>query len=105
MTPLRILIVAFYLVRCPVIAYRMTASALELARVSSAAGATTYATEPSTRHPALSKTSHQNLRAIATERLDLRLGLNAESIALSDIDHSNRLDSRQVPVRSPPSAS
>ena len=102
MTPLRILLVAFYLIRCPVIAYRLTVSTLDLARMCGAAGVITYANEPSTKHPALSKNSHQNLRAVPTERLDLRLVLNDERIGLSEIDHANRLDSRQLPVRSPP---
>jgi hypothetical protein len=105
MTPVRILIVVFYLIRCPVIAYRVTATALELARVTGAAGVTTYATEPSTKHPALSKASHQNLRGVATERLDLRLVSSDERIRVSDIDLANRFDSRQIPVRSPPASS
>src|SRR5262249_31403214 len=92
-----------YLIRCPVIAYRLTTSTLDLARLSGAQGVITYATtEPSTKHPAVSKTSHQNLRAVATERLNLRLVLSDERIGLSNINHANRLDSRQLPVRSPP---
>jgi hypothetical protein len=98
----RILIVAFYLIRCPVATYHVTLTALELARVSGAMGVTTYAAQPLTKHPALSKTSDQNFRGVPGQAADLRLVLSDERIRVLDVVQSNRLDSRQVSTRSPP---
>src|SRR5215831_17634843 len=104
MIAFRILVVAFYLIRCPVAAYHITVTALELARVSGAMGVTTYAAQPLTKHPALSKTSDQNYRGVLAKAADLRLVLSDERIRVSDFALSNRLDSRQVSTRSPPSS-
>lgn len=102
MTLFKILIVAFYLIRCPVVAYRITATALELARMSGAAGVSTYANEPSTKHPALSKASLQNFRCVSLNAFDVPLVLSDERIRFSEVALANRLDSRQAPTRSPP---
>src|SRR5262249_17869294 len=97
----RIAIVLFYVIRCPVVVYRLTATVLELARVNGA-GVTTYASEPSTKHPAVAKPSFQNFRGLPVAITDLRLALTDKRIGISEVDPAPRFDSRQIPPRSPP---
>jgi hypothetical protein len=98
----RIVIVVFYLIRCPIAVYHLTATALELARIEGGVGVTTYATEPSTKHPALSKNPQQNLRGLTVAPADLRLAITDERIRIADVALAHRPDTRQIPTRSPP---
>src|SRR5690349_20215228 len=103
MTLFRLVIVAFYLIRCPVAAYHVTATALELARINTTAGVTTYAMEPSAKHPALAKDSPQNFRCLPSESIKLCLVSSPERVGISDVAKSRNSEARQVPARSPPS--
>ena len=103
MTLFRLVIVAFYLIRCPVAAYHVTATALELARLNATSGVTTYATEPSRKHPTLAKNSPQNPRCLPSESIKLYLVSSAERIGIADVAKSRSSEARQVPARSPPS--
>jgi len=97
----RIAIVLFYVIRCPVVVYHLTATVLELARANGA-GVTTYASEPTTKHPAVAKTSFQNFRGLPVAITDLRLALTEERIGISEVDQEHHFGSRQIPTRSPP---
>jgi len=101
MKVLRIAIVLFYVIRCPVVVYHLTSTVLELARVNGA-GVTTYASEPTTKHPVVAKTSFQNLRGLPVALAKLRLALTDERIGISEVDPAHHFGARQIPTRSPP---